>query len=176
VFGRHCWDQLESTRPLPAGGTGPAAGAQQDPDYPETICASVTGGDGRSLREYLLESLRSDRHRPWRQSPPLPAQRAMRRRASSRHSCCNTVAGGPVPVDWTAAELQRGWVRQDLAVLQPGRAPAASRPAYRCEHCGFAGKHLHWVPQLQALGQYHGHRGFQLGPRHSLKHTWIHRL
>jgi lipopolysaccharide biosynthesis regulator YciM len=20
----------------------------------------------------------------------------------------------------------------------------ASRPAYRCGHCGFAGKHLHW--------------------------------
>jgi lipopolysaccharide biosynthesis regulator YciM len=38
-----------------------------------------------------------------------------------------------------------GKPREDLAVLQ-GLAERllASRPAYRCGHCGFAGKHLHW--------------------------------
>ena len=35
--------------------------------------------------------------------------------------------------------------RPDLELLQGlGQRLVAIRPAYRCGHCGFAGKHLHW--------------------------------
>lgn len=38
-----------------------------------------------------------------------------------------------------------GRPREDLAILQDlTRRLVASRPTYRCGHCGFAGKHLHW--------------------------------
>ena len=38
-----------------------------------------------------------------------------------------------------------GKPRQDFELLQTlSRRLLASRPAYRCGHCGFAGKNLHW--------------------------------
>jgi lipopolysaccharide biosynthesis regulator YciM len=42
-------------------------------------------------------------------------------------------------------EATEGKSREDFAMLQNlTRSLVASRPSYRCGHCGFAGKHLHW--------------------------------
>ncbi len=127
---------------------------QQDPDYlPETISLlrqCYRGlDDGRSLREYLLESLAQ------RPTPALVAAVA---------ADMTLAEGDAAAAEFLASQLlqhpsllglsqliglqlgcSEGKSRQDLALLQ-GLAERllASRPAYRCGHCGFAGKHLHW--------------------------------
>jgi lipopolysaccharide biosynthesis regulator YciM len=47
-----------------------------------------------------------------------------------------------------------GKSRKDLAMLQQlSRRLVAERPGYRCGHCGFAGKFLHWhCPGCQQWG------------------------
>ena len=126
----------------------------QDPDYlPETIdllrqCHDELG-DQQSLRTYLLECL------ALRPTPGLVAAVA---RDMAR-------ADGPAAADRFLSEqllkypsltgmaqliglqLQaaEGKPREEFAMLQNlTHSLVASRPSYRCGHCGFAGKHLHW--------------------------------
>ena len=127
---------------------------QQDPDYlPETIALlrrCYQGlEDAHSLRDYLVESLTQ------RPTPALVAAIA---------ADMIQAEGGAAATEFLATKLLQhpslaglsqliglqlgassGGAREDLSVLQ-GLAErlVASRPAYRCGHCGFAGKHLHW--------------------------------
>ncbi len=127
---------------------------QQDPDYlPDTFallrqCYTALG-DEESLQEYLVESLAA------RPTPALVAAVA----ADMLRAEGSAAAG-----DFLAAQLLKypslaglsqliglqlgaseGKPREDLALLQGlAQRLVASRPAYRCGHCGFAGKHLHW--------------------------------
>jgi lipopolysaccharide biosynthesis regulator YciM len=127
---------------------------QQDPDYlSETIgllrqCYQGLG-DERSLREYLLESLAQ------RPTPALVAAVAadMVPAEGSAAAAAFLAAqllkypslAGLSQLIGLQADASEGKPREDLAVLR-GLAERllASRPAYRCGHCGFAGKHLHW--------------------------------
>ena len=126
----------------------------QDPDYlPETIellrkCYAAVD-DRESLRAYLLECLAT------RPTPALVAAVAQ----DMAQAEGDTAAG-----EFLAAQLvehpslrglsqliglQRSAIddgsRPDLELLQNlSQRLVATRPAYRCGHCGFAGKHLHW--------------------------------
>ena len=126
----------------------------QDADYlPETVdmlrkCYAALG-DGQSLREYLLESLAA------RPTPALVATVA---------EDMAQVEGDAVAADFLAQQLpghpslggllrlmglqsaaSRGAHQADIRLLEGlTQRLLASRPAYRCGHCGFAGKHLHW--------------------------------
>ncbi|MDH4039869.1 MAG: lipopolysaccharide assembly protein LapB [Gammaproteobacteria bacterium] len=127
---------------------------QQDPDYlPDTfellrLCYQALG-DQRSMREYLVDSL------ALRPTPALVAAVA----ADMVEAEGSAAAG-----DFLAEQLlqypslaglsqliglqlgtSEGKPRQDFELLQTlSRRLLASRPAYRCGHCGFAGKNLHW--------------------------------
>jgi lipopolysaccharide biosynthesis regulator YciM len=126
----------------------------QDPDYlPETIellrkCYTALE-DPESLRAYLLECLAAQ---------PTPALVAAVAEDMAR------VEGDAAAGEFLEAQLlqypslrglsqliglQRSasdeLSRPDLELLQDlSQRLVASRPAYRCGHCGFAGKHLHW--------------------------------
>ena len=126
----------------------------QDPDYlPATIdllrkCYDQLG-DQQSLRAYLLECLAV------RPTPGLVA-------AVARDMACADGAaaasrfladqllkhpslGGLSQLIDLQLEATEGKSREDFAMLQNlARSLVASRPSYRCGHCGFAGKHLHW--------------------------------
>ncbi len=127
---------------------------QQDPDYlPETIsflrqCYRALD-DGRSLREFLLESLAQ------RPTPALVAAIAAdMARAEGDVAAADFLASQLLQHPSLAGLFQliglqlscsEGKSRQDLTLLQDlAGSLLASRPAYRCGHCGFAGKHLHW--------------------------------
>jgi len=126
----------------------------QDPDYlPETIellrkCYTAMT-DKESLREYLLECLRA------RPTPALVAAVAedMARTegdmAASEFLAKQLVEYPSLRGLTQLIGLQRNTsdklARPDLELLQGlGQRLVAIRPAYRCGHCGFAGKHLHW--------------------------------
>lgn len=126
----------------------------QDPDYlPETIellrkCYTALD-EPEFLRAYLLECLAAR---------PTPALVAAVAEDMAR------VEGDTAAGEFLAAQLVRcpslrglsqliglqrsasnDASRPDLALLQDlSQRLVAARPAYRCSHCGFAGKHLHW--------------------------------
>jgi lipopolysaccharide biosynthesis regulator YciM len=126
----------------------------QDPDYlPETIdllrqCYAELG-DQQSLRAFLLECL------ALRPTPGLVAAvardmaRADGPAAASRFLSEQLLKypslGGMAQLIGLQLEAAEGKSREDFAMLQNlALSLVASRPSYRCGHCGFAGKHLHW--------------------------------
>ena len=126
----------------------------QDPDYlPETIdllrqCHNELG-DQQALRTYLLECLAQ------RPTPGLVAAvardmaRAEGPGAASRFLSEQLLKypslGGMAQLIGLQLEATEGKAREDFAMLQNlAHSLVASRPSYRCGHCGFAGKHLHW--------------------------------
>jgi len=126
----------------------------QDPDYlPETIdllrqCYAELG-DQQSLRAFLLECL------ALRPTPGLVAAvardmaRADGPAAASRFLSEQLLKypslGGMAQLIGLQLEATEGKSREDFTMLQNlALSLVASRPSYRCGHCGFAGKHLHW--------------------------------
>jgi len=126
----------------------------QDPDYlPETIdllrqCHDELG-DQQSLRTYLLECL------ALRPTPGLVAAvaRDMARadgpaaagRFLSEQLLKYPSLAGMAQLIGLQLEAAEGKPREEFAMLQNlAHSLVASRPSYRCGHCGFAGKHLHW--------------------------------
>ena len=126
----------------------------QDPDYlPETIeplrrCYEALG-DLSSLRDYLDECLAT---RPTAALVAAVAEDMIA--AESGEAAGRFLAAQLVdhPSLQGLAQLIRvqlgtgsGESRADLALLQElTQNLVARRPTYRCGHCGFAGKHLHW--------------------------------
>ncbi|MEE4144545.1 MAG: lipopolysaccharide assembly protein LapB [Halieaceae bacterium] len=126
----------------------------QDPDYlPETIdllrqCHDELG-EQQALRAYLLECL------ALRPTPGLVAAiardmaRADGPAAASRFLSEQLLKypslGGMAQLIGLQMEASEGKAREDFGMLQNlAHSLVASRPSYRCGHCGFAGKHLHW--------------------------------
>ena len=126
----------------------------QDPDYlPETIellrkCYAALE-DQESLRAYLLECLAV------RPTPALVAAvaedmaRAEGDRAAGEFLAAQLVEYPSLRGLSQLIGLQRNASdeasRPDLDLLQNlSQRLVATRPAYRCGHCGFAGKVLHW--------------------------------
>jgi lipopolysaccharide biosynthesis regulator YciM len=126
----------------------------QDPDYlPETIdllrkCYAAMD-DRESLRAYLLECLSV------RPTPALVAAvaedmaRAEGDLAAGEFLAAQLVEYPSLRGLSQLIGLQRSASgdasRPDLELLQNlSQRLVATRPAYRCGHCGFAGKYLHW--------------------------------
>lgn len=126
----------------------------QDPDYlPETIellrrCYTALD-DRESLRAYLLECLAT------RPTPALVAAvaqdmaQAEGDMAAGEFLATQLVEHPSLRGLCQLIGLQRNASgaadRPDLELLQNlSQRLVATRPAYRCGHCGFAGKHLHW--------------------------------
>ncbi len=126
----------------------------QDPDHlPETIdllrkCHDELG-DQQALRAYLLECL------AMRPTPGLVAAVARDMAvadgpgAASRFLCEQLLKypslGGMAQLIGLQLAATEGKSREDFAMLQNlAHSLVASRPSYRCGHCGFAGRHLHW--------------------------------
>lgn len=127
---------------------------QQDPDYiSETLPALHDAysqlGDTGPLRQYLQECLQS--------SPATPLLLAV-------VDDIRSTSGDASALDFLSAQLAKnpslsglsrlielqgaaieGPVRENLGLLEKlvGRL-LAERPSYRCGHCGFAGRQLHW--------------------------------
>ncbi len=126
----------------------------QDPDYlPETIellrNCYVALDDSESFRVYLLECLAAR---------PTPALVAAVAEDIGRVEG-DVAAGEFLAEQLVASPSLRGLAQliglqrsadgipshPDIALLQNlSQRLVATRPAYRCGHCGFAGKHLHW--------------------------------
>ncbi|MDP4650935.1 MAG: lipopolysaccharide assembly protein LapB, partial [Haliea sp.] len=106
-------------------------------------------GDTGPLRQYLQECLQS--------SPATPLLLAV-------VDDIRSTSGAASALDFLSAQLAKnpslsglsrlielqgaaieGPVRENLGLLEKlvGRL-LAERPSYRCGHCGFAGRHLHW--------------------------------
>ncbi len=126
----------------------------QDPDYlPETIgllrkCYAALD-DRKSPRDYLLECLAV------RPTPALVAAVAEDMAAAEGDTAAREFLAAQL-VEYPSLPglsqligLQQGasqdTSRADLGLLRSLiQRLAATRPTYRCGHCGFAGKHLHW--------------------------------
>ena len=127
---------------------------QQDPDYiPETIPALHEAysqlGDTAPLRQYLQECLES--------SPATGLVVAVADDVRSRHGdqaamefltdrlATSPSLGGLSRLIELQAANTEGPVRENLTSLQKLVARLlAERPSYRCGHCGFSGRQLHW--------------------------------
>jgi lipopolysaccharide biosynthesis regulator YciM len=126
----------------------------QDPDYlPMTIaplrkCYEALG-DQQSLHGYLLECLAV------RPTPALLTAVAEDiARSEGRPAAVRFLAarlpeypslGGLSQLIELQVDAHAGESREDFKLLQAtAQRLLASRPSYRCGHCGFAGKHLHW--------------------------------
>ena len=127
---------------------------QQDPDYlPETIatlreCATELG-DGVAFKIYLEECL---------EAAPSPAL------VMAVAEDLVQFEGGEAAGEFLSSQLAEspslrglaklislqldasdGREREDLGLLQVlVNRLIAERPSYRCNHCGFSGRHLHW--------------------------------
>ena len=127
---------------------------QQDPDYiPETVPALHEAysqlGDTTALRQYLQECLQS--------SPATglvvavaddvratQGDQAAMEFLSGQLTKAPSLGGLSRLIELQAANTE-GSVRDNLAALQKLVARLlAERPSYRCGHCGFAGRQLHW--------------------------------
>ena len=126
----------------------------QDPDYlPETItllrkCYAALS-DEKRLRAYLLECLTA------RSTPALVMAVAQDMAVheggvATSHFLTQQLPespslGGMSQLIGLQLEASKEAPRADLELLQNlTRRLVASRPSYRCNHCGFAGKYLHW--------------------------------
>lgn len=127
---------------------------QQDPEFiPETIptlrkCYRELG-DERALRGYLRDCLAANPSAPLvlalgeelrEAEGPAAAAEFLSRQLAERPS----LRGLARLIDLQMGDT-RGKVRDNLGLLQVlVERLIAERPAYRCGHCGFAGRQLHW--------------------------------
>jgi lipopolysaccharide biosynthesis regulator YciM len=127
---------------------------QQDPDFvPETIACLARSyrelGDERTLKSYLQESLQA--------TPSTSLVLAL-----AEHIL--ETEGADAAEEFLSAQLaerpsmrglsrlislqiddSEGKAREDLGLLQVlVNRLMSERPVYRCTHCGFSGRHLHW--------------------------------
>jgi lipopolysaccharide biosynthesis regulator YciM len=127
---------------------------QQDPDFvPETIAclreASRELGEERTLKTYLQETLDSV---PSASLVLALAEHILETEGGdaseeflSRQLAERPSLRGLSRLISLQIEYSEGKAREDLGLLQVLVSRLMSeRPAYRCEHCGFAGRHLHW--------------------------------
>ncbi len=126
----------------------------QDPDYlPDTIAllrrCHIALDDPEPLRAYLFECLAN------RPTPGLVTAVAQDMAGSDGHAATSQFLaqrllespslGGLSQLIGLKLEDSQEGSRADLELLQSlTRSLVASRPSYRCGHCGFAGKYLHW--------------------------------
>lgn len=127
---------------------------QQDPDYiPETIPTLQEAyrelGEERTLREYLEECLQAN------PAAPLVLAVADDIRDSSGVEASATFLSEQLAKYPSLRGLSRlialqmgnteGQIRDNLSLLaRLVERLLAERPTYRCSHCGFAGRQLHW--------------------------------
>ena len=127
---------------------------QQDPDYiPETIPTLQEAyrelGEERTLREYLEECLLAN------PAAPLVLAVADDIRDSSGVEASATFLSEQLAKYPSLRGLSRlialqmgnteGQIRDNLSLLaRLVERLLAERPTYRCSHCGFAGRQLHW--------------------------------
>lgn len=127
---------------------------QQDPDLvPETIpllreCYRQVG-DRHALREYLEACLQSHPSVPLllatadeicEQEGETRAAEFLERWLAEQPTLRGLVKLLELQMH-SAADTVRAYLEQLQALL---RKLVSERPAYRCSHCGFAGRHLHW--------------------------------
>ena len=127
---------------------------QQDPDYiPETIPTLQEAyrqlGEEQTLRQYLEECLQSN------PAAPLVLAVAEDIRGSSGDAAAATFLSTQLAKYPSLRGLSRlislqmdnteGQIRDNLSLLERlVERLLAERPTYRCSHCGFAGRQLHW--------------------------------
>lgn len=127
---------------------------QQDPDYvSETIpilrdCYSELGDD-KSLRAYLLDCLHSNPSAPL----VIAAAEDILANEGSREAEVFLVQQlekspsmrGLEQLIGLQIRASEGPVENSLSLLQPlVKRLVEERASYRCSHCGFSGRHLHW--------------------------------
>ncbi len=148
---------------------------EQDPDYvPETLtllrhCHDVMNGEP-AFMNWLTESLELQPSA----ALVLAVTEAMQRSQGDAQAgafLAEQLAERPSfrgleqLIDLQMGLTEEGKARDDLGLLQLlVRRLVAERPAYRCEHCGFAGQSLHWrCPGCQFWGTIRNISGVILG-------------